>query len=125
MRIKRGDVIWLSEELSINLGKNVQDIKRPYVVISNNKNNDHCPTINIACLTNQDTKANYPMHVFLNKNDYKYLYHNSVICAEQVLTVNKNEIIENMGSLNEKDLKKLNEAIYIQLIDENKRGLKI
>ena len=117
MIYKRGDIIWLCPSLHFELGNNVQSIRRPYVIISNNVNNRLCPTINIACLTNQDSKADYPMHVLLSKNDYKF-EHNSVICVEQILTVNKDKIIEKVGSLTKMDLERLNNAIYIQLINE-------
>lgn len=121
MRIKRGDIVWLNEELEINLGKNVQSISRPYVVISNNLNNKLCPTVNVACLTTQDSKARYPMHVLLDKSKYGFK-HNSVIYTEQVLTVNKHEIRSIISTLDKEDLEKLNQAIYIQLINE--KGMK-
>lgn len=121
MRLRRGDLVWLSKDLKINLGKNVQDIDRPFVIISNNINNERCPTVNIACLSKQTSKANYPMHVFIKKDKYDLDY-DGVIYTEQVLTVNQNKIREIVGSLDAEDLEKLNQAIYIQLIDENKVG---
>lgn len=121
MKLRRGDLIWLSKDLEINLGKNVQDIDRPFVIISNNINNAKCPTVNIACLSKQVSKAKYPMHVFVEKQKYGLDY-DGVIYTEQVLTVNKNKIREKIGSLDDEDLEKLNSAIYIQLIDENKVG---
>lgn len=121
MRLQRGDLVWLSKDLRINLGANVQDIDRPFVIISNNINNDRCPTVNIACLSKQTSKANYPMHVFVDKSKYGLEY-DGVIYTEQVLTVNKNKIREKVGSLDKEDLEKLNAAIFIQLIDENKVG---
>lgn len=117
MAYKRGDIVWLCKSLNMYLGDNVQDINRPYVIISNNLNNRLCPTVNVACLTKQDSKSNYPMHVLLNK--YKYdLEYNSVIYVEQTITVNKNKITERVCSLDKIDLERLNDAVYIQFINE-------
>lgn len=115
--VTRGDIVWLRKDLSFNLGENVQDIHRPYVVISNNTNNDLCPTINLACLTKKIGKANYPMHVLIYGAKYG-LDFNSVIYVEQIITINKKEIADNIARLDANDLKKLDKAIYIQLIDE-------
>lgn len=117
--VTRGDIVWLRKDLSINLGDNVQNINRPYVVISNNKNNDLCPTINLACLTKQTHKANYPMHVLIKGCKYGLDY-DSVIYAEQLITVNKKEISDKVAMLDISDLKKLDKAIYIQLINEKR-----
>lgn len=121
MKLRRGDLVWLSRDLNINLGDNVQDIDRPFVIISNNINNEKCPTVNIACLSKQVSKANYPMHVFIKKDKYNLDY-DGVIYTEQVLTVNKNKVREKIGSLDKNDLEKLNGAIYTQLIDERRIG---
>lgn len=115
--LKRGDIVWLNDNLSIRLGRNVQSISRPYVVISNNTNNKFSPTVNLACLSKQTKKSNYPMHVLLDKRKYN-LEFDSVIFAEQIMTVNKNEIVEVVDSLDNEDLAKLNKALYIQLITE-------
>lgn len=113
----KGDVIWLKEDASINLGKNVQDINRPFVIVSNNTNNRFAPTVNIACLTKQVDKCKYPMHVLLNGKDYNFDY-NFIICTEQIITVNKDFISNKKFSLKKDDLTKLNKALSIQLINE-------
>lgn len=116
--VNRGDIIWLKKEMPYyEIGGSVQTIDRPYIVISNNKNNDKAPTVNLACISKQVTKVNYPMHVFLDKNKYK-LKHNSIVLAEQVMTVPKSYIAEKVSSLDNQDMKKLNKAIFIQMIDE-------
>ena len=113
----KGDVIWLKEDASINLGKNVQDINRPFVIVSNNTNNRFAPTVNIACLTKQINKCNYPMHVLLKGEDYNFDY-NFIICTEQIITVNKDFISNKKFCLKKEDLNKLNKALSIQLINE-------
>lgn len=118
MNVKRGDIIWLDENTPFfNAGENVQHKNRPYIVISNNKNNDKAPTVNLACISKQVKKANYPMHVFLDKKKYNLEY-DSVVYAEQLCTVNKCYVKEIVASLDSIDMKKFNRALYIQVIDE-------
>lgn len=124
MKLKRGDIIRV-KKMSYDLGSNVQDNednkKRLYIVISNDTNNEKSPTINIACLSTQIEKSYYPMHVFLNRNNYECFDKSNIILAEQVFTINKNRVKAKIDCLTEKDLRKLNKALYIQLINENTR----
>lgn len=116
--IKRGDIVWLTEEVPYFLmGDNVQYSNRPYIVISNNINNKKCPTVNLACISKQVKKANYPMHVFLDKRKYNLRY-NSVIFAEQLSTINREYIKEVVASLDDDDKKKLNSALSTQILTE-------
>lgn len=119
IKIVRGDIFWLNKDLSLNLGDNVQYLDRPYIVISNNLNNSNpkSPIINMACLTKQVSKAHYPMHVLIEGKKYGLDY-DSVICTEQVITVNKKELKDRIATLDDEDLKKLNQAIIIQFINE-------
>ena len=116
--VKRGDIVWLKEDVPyFTMGENVQYTNRPYVVISNNINNKKCPTVNLACISKQVKKANYPMHVFLNKKKYGLRY-DSIIFAEQLSTVNKSYIKEVVASLDKEDMMKFNRALFVQVIDE-------
>ena len=119
IKVKRGDIIWLKKEMLFELlGKSVQDLERPYLVISNNKNNDKAPTINIVSLSKQLKKANYPMHVLLEKAKYNGLKKDSVVLVEQIKTIEKIYVKEKVGSLDKEDINKLNKAIFIQFIDD-------
>lgn len=119
MQIKRGDIVWLKRERPISsLGKNVQYSDRPYIVISNNVNNSKCPTINVAAISKQISKANYPMHVYLDKDKYDLKF-DSIVLTEQVSTINKSYVNYIKASLDEEDMIKFNRALYIQLLDEN------
>ena len=118
MIVKRGDIVWLNEEIPYyELGGSVQSIGRPYIVISNNTNNTLAPTINVASISKQIRKSNYPMHVYLDKEKYGLEY-NSVVFTEQVMTIPKDFIKTKIGSLDKEDMAKLNKAIFIQMIDE-------
>lgn len=115
-QVKRGDIVWLNEGSKIDLGENVQFLDRPYLIISNDLNNRYSPTINVASLSKNINKANYPMHVLLNRNKYNLDY-DSIVLVEQIITVNKNRIDNKIASLDKEDLQKLDKAIFIQLID--------
>lgn len=118
LTVKRGDIVWLKEDVPFFvMGENVQYSNRPYVVVSNNINNTKSPTINLACVSKQVKKANYPMHVFLSKKKYKLAY-DSVIFTEQLCTVNKSYIKQIVGSLDSNDMRKFNKALFVQVIDE-------
>ena len=118
INVKRGDIIWLKDDVPFNeFGGSVQNIERPYVVISNDINNERCSTINIASVSKAVNKAAYPMHVYLDKNKYGLKY-NSVVFTEQVKTIPKKYIKENIASLDKQDTKRLNQAIYVQMINE-------
>ena len=58
------------------------------------------------------------MHVLIKGEKYG-LGFDSVIYAEQIITVNKNELKDRIARLDEEDLRNLDKAIYIQLINEN------
>lgn len=119
INVKRGDIIWLKDDVPFNeFGGSVQNIERPYVVISNDINNKRCSTINIASISKAINKAAYPMHVYLDKNKYNLKYH-SVIFTEQVKTIPKIYIKEIVATLDKQDTKRLNQAIYVQMINEH------
>lgn len=119
MNIKRGDIIWLKDDVPYcEFGDSVQSTGRPYVVISNDINNERCSTINIASVSKAINKAAYPMHVYLDKSKYRLKYH-SVVFTEQVKTIPKKYIKEIVATLDKQDTKKLNQAIYVQMINEH------
>lgn len=119
IQVKRGDIIWLQDGVSYNeFGDSVQSVNRPYVVISNNINNKKCSTVNIASVSKAISKEYYPMHVYLDKKKYNLKY-NSIILTEQVKTIPQKYIKRKADSLDVKDLKKLNKAIFIQMINED------
>lgn len=118
MMLKRGDIIWLKRSLLPNdFGGSVQSFNRPYIVISNNINNKKAPIINVACMSTQTSKSHYSMHAFIEKEKYG-LEKDSVVFAEQVMTIPKSYVHTVVGHLDDEDMKRLNKAIYIQMINE-------
>jgi|WetSurMetagenome_2_1015567.scaffolds.fasta_scaffold20480_4 mRNA interferase MazF len=83
---------------------------RPCVIMSNNINNKHSPTITVVPITsklrNQPTRAN------INNN---CLYRESQAAAEQIRTIDKKRLLKFMGELDKITLKKIKEAIKTQM----------
>jgi len=88
----------------------------PYVVISNdiNNKNSKSPILNVAPLTTKISSVGYPMHVYLNKCNYKELSGNSTILIEQVMTIDKENVGKLIDKLTQLDLEVLDYAIKIQ-----------
>lgn len=119
MKIRRGDVVFISKIDNSILGKNVQNAyNRPYIVISNNINNEKGPTVTLACLSTRINKINYPMHILLEKRKYPYLSSDSLVFAEQLITINKDLIVERVGYIDEQDKQALNQALEIQILQD-------
>lgn len=122
MLITRGNIVWLKPKAENieKFGDNVQDILgRPFVVISNDINNKFSPTVQLASITKQVKKANYPMHVYLKKELYNSLSYNSIVLLEQVITINKEFIDKVTNHLCPKDIMSLNKAVIIQMIGKD------
>lgn len=116
--IRRGDLIRVNKDkLVMKMGDNVQEnFDRVFVVCSNDINNRFCPTVNILCVSSQIQKQNYPMHVLIKRNNYENIKQDSIILAEQIFTINKDNIKRVVGHLNKEDMMELNSAIALQFI---------
>ena len=120
MKFKQGQIIYLKEEASVNLGENIQSLERPFVIISNDINNTYCPTLNIASITKQIHKSNYPMHVLISKRKYN-LQEESMALLESVFTVNKGFVREIVATLDEEDIEKVKKAIIVQFTGKKRK----
>ena len=115
VRIKRGNIVLLSKvDLSV-LGDSIQDYFRPWVVISNNANNNMCNTIQLAAVSSNILKEEYPQHAVIKNWMDCGLRYESVIFTEQIITVNKSKIDSIIGMVVGSGLEELNRALYIQL----------
>lgn len=120
-KIRRGDIIWLKkgimDDSQSRFGGSVQSFNRPYIVISNDINNKKAPIINVVCISTKVDKSKYCMHTLIEKEKYG-LEKDSVVFAEQVMTIPKNYVHKIIGRLDDEDMKKVNKTIYIQMINE-------
>ena len=106
--IKRGEVY------QANLGNrsgSIQSGTRPVVIVSNNLNNKFSPTLNVLPITSR-TKNNIPVHVEVGITEG--LPQLSTVLTEQVLTINKNQLITKLGHCNKHKMDQIERAIMIQ-----------
>lgn len=116
--IKRGEVLNVVLD-----GKGCeQGGERPVVVIQNNIGNTYSPTIIVACITSQLTKAKLPTHVELDKERYG-LKHDSIVLCEQIRTLDKRfRVKERITMLDEFTMIKISRALCVSLDLEEKEN---
>ena len=102
--IERGDLFYYdfgSREGSIQSGL------RPVMVVQANNFNANAPTVIVAALTSVIKKQYLPSHIVLGEN--YGLKKPSMVLLEQVQTVNKKELTEYVGTVDdEKLLRRIN-----------------
>lgn len=91
---------------------------RPVVIIQNDIGNKYSPTIIVAPVTSQMTKAKLPTHVEVNNS---VLDRNSIILTEQLRTIDKRRLRKYIGVASQETMDKVNKALLISLeLDEDK-----
>lgn len=114
--MKRGEIYIL--ETKDDKG-NIQAGKRPVIIVQNDKGNTHSKTTIVCCITSK-TKKGLPMHLELGKVGGLKL--DSTILCEQILTVNKSDLRQYIGTVTKTDtLKRLNDCLSLSLGITNRR----
>lgn len=110
--IKRGEVL---EVLLDGSKGSEQGGKRPVVVIQNDIGNTYSPTIIVACITSQLTKAKLPTHVALTKEKHG-MERDSIMLGEQIRTLDKkSRIIQKITTLDEFTMAQISKALCVSL----------
>lgn len=112
--IRMGDVYRIAFPGYGQLQDSRQGGERPAIVVSNDLNNRHSPTVQVVPLTTSRGKMarNYPMHVFI-PGDGKLL--DSIAMLEQLQTIGKGQIISGrITSVPPEILIKLGAAFRVQ-----------
>lgn len=108
--IKRGELYYA--DLSPVVGSEQGGI-RPVLVVQNDIGNKYSPTVIVAAITSQMSKAKIPTHIEL---DTTYgLSKNSVLLLEQLRTLDKRRLKEKIGMLDDNRMKSVNNALLISL----------
>lgn len=110
-QIKRGQIYYA--DLSPVVGSE-QGGTRPVLIIQNDVGNKFSPTVIVAAVTSQMTKAKLPTHIELPKN-LCGLPKDSVILLEQIRTLDKRRLKEKVGDVDNGTLFKVDKAILISL----------
>lgn len=110
MEVNRGDVYYA--DLSPVVGSEQGGV-RPVLVVQNDVGNRYSPTVIIAAITSQLSKAKLPTHIELGK-EYG-LEKNSVVLLEQIRTLDKRRLKEKVCTIDNITMQKVDIAIMISL----------
>ncbi len=108
MIVKRGEIYYAN--LSPVIGSE-QDGIRPVLIVQNNIGNKYSPTVIVVAITSK-IKNNMPTHIKIDGEKYG-LEKDSVILAEQIRTLDKSRLMSKVGTLDDKMMSKVKEAILI------------
>ncbi|MGL5514114.1 MAG: type II toxin-antitoxin system PemK/MazF family toxin [Sporomusa sp.] len=111
MIVKRGDIYYAN--LSPVVGSE-QGGHRPVLVIQNDVGNKYSPTVIVAAITSQISKAKLPTHVEISATQYN-LDKDSVVLLEQLRTIDKRRLRDKVTHLSEEIMGKVDEAIRISI----------
>lgn len=109
MEVNRGDIYYA--DLSPVVGSEQGGV-RPVLVVQNDVGNKYSPTVIIAAITSQLSKAKLPTHVELNKTEYN-LPKDSVVLLEQIRTLDKRRLKEKLSTIDTATMQKIDIAILI------------
>lgn len=115
MTIKRGDIFYA--DLSPVVGSE-QGGLRPVLIVQNDIGNRYSPTVIAAAITSRLGKNKLPTHIDVLRSetvdvDALGLAKDSVILLEQIRTLDKRRLKEKMGHLDEKLMRRVDDAITI------------
>ena len=108
--IKRGTIYWV--DFNPVKGSEIGKI-RPAVVVSNNINNQYNATVTVVPVSSTVSKI-YPVEVFLSKGEAN-LQNDSKAKADQIRTVDKRRLGNEIGKLSSSKIEELESAILIHL----------
>ena len=112
MTIKQGDIFWV--DLGIPKGSE-PGYRHPHVVIQNNVYNiSKINTVVVCALTSNLRRAAVPGNVLLKKGEAN-LPKGSVVNISQIVTVDKSDLIERIGSLSLSRMKQVIEGVKLLL----------
>ncbi len=102
--IKRGDILLVKLK---NDYPHIQTGIRPCVVVQNNFGNTFSKILIVVPLTTKLKKITMPVHVIVNSKQ--------MALCESIMTISKEQIINYIGTLDEKTLEQINDALSISL----------
>ena len=108
--VKRGDIYYA--DLSPVVGSEQGGV-RPVLIIQNDTGNRYSPTVIAAAITSQTGKARLPTHIDLPVDQSCGLSRDSIVLLEQIRTLDKRRLREHMGKVDEKAMKKVDNAIAV------------
>nr|WP_317282240.1 type II toxin-antitoxin system PemK/MazF family toxin [uncultured Sellimonas sp.] len=111
MQVHRGDIFYA--DLSPVVGSEQGGI-RPVLVIQNEMGNRHSPTVICAAITSRMNKSKLPTHVEIDARRCG-IVKNSVVLLEQIRTIDKQRLKENICHLDKEMMKKVDDALRVSI----------
>ena len=110
MVVPRRMDVWYAD-LPLRNDSCVQGGNRPVIVISNDICNEMNTVITVVPMTRQMKRLSLPTHVVVASPDGG----ESVVLAEQVMTIDKNRLDNRLGSVSAEDMRKIEAALLEQI----------
>ena len=110
MVVPRRMDVWYAD-LPLRNDSCVQGGNRPVIVISNDICNEVNTVITVVPMTRQMKRLSLPTHVVVASPDGG----ESVVLAEQVMTIDKNRLDNRLGSVSAADMRKIEAALLEQI----------
>lgn len=109
-KVHRGEIFFA--DLGETVGSEQNGV-RPVLVIQNNMGNDNGPTTVVVGITSKLKKMHLPTHLYLGKRFG--LSKESVLLAEQIMTIDRSRIREYIGTLDDITMERAENAIEVSL----------
>ena len=109
MEIRRGDVYYVTSGIGARECGSEQHSGRPAIIVSNNRNNEFSPVVEVVYLTTKP-KTRLPTHI-----DVLATGRNSIAICEQITSVSVERLGDYIGALSELETEMLNAALEISL----------
>ena len=108
--LRRGDIVFM--DLPKNENSSVQYGLRPCVIMSNQKAINSSTVLNVLPITSKNKRCN-KLHIPVSHECGLKL--DSIVLAEQILTVSKNLIKNKIGKVPDDKMKEINKVVINQL----------
>lgn len=109
MSYKRGEIYYVERSTNSQTVGSEQIAGRPAIIVSNEKNNEFSPTLEVVYLTTKQ-KTNLPTHV-----DIRSAKKNSIALCEQVNTISTQRIGDYIGTCSDYEMQLIDAALMISL----------
>lgn len=108
-KLTRGTVVFVDNK---HAKGHIMKGAHPAVIIQNNKGNKYSPTVIVCYLSSQLKRPDMKTHVLLQHYDNMKT---SMVQAEQIVTINKSDILSVVTELRREDLVRVDEAVRVSV----------